>query len=137
MAAPWPFLRQSGSVLFVSDPARLAAECGCPAGQQLSPALASLAAQSPFVVLRDNLSDPPCDLICECGSVAVNEPPAFTWSKDGPTHFQARKKGFVIAAFGGADLAILRLLQMPVTVATGLASVTAAQGRAFCGRSTR
>jgi hypothetical protein len=83
----------------------------------------------PFIVIRNDPAGPPRDFVSACGRVAGNDPPALHCFEDHQTRSSAAKRHFVLVAFSDLDLAALRLLGFPVTSASGLARLTAAESK--------
>lgn len=87
-----------------------------------------------FLFLRRDKDEPPFDLVNMHGQLASDAPPCFTACEDYFTDAWCRHTGKVILATANMlDLAILRSLSLPVTVAAGLDSLTGLQLRLLCG----
>lgn len=86
-----------------------------------------------FCVLRQRPEDPPFDLVTNAGCLTTSDPPCFTACEDALTEQWARRYNFVLMAQSIRDVAVLRALQLPATVATGLTSMNGRQYRALCG----
>lgn len=82
-----------------------------------------------FIVARREKDGPPIDLESARGRLINSEPPALHCTEDYATRTRAAKHNFVLAAFSDADLALLRILRLPVTSAFGLSKLSADQAR--------
>ena len=92
---------------------------------KLSPVLDS----SPWMVLRREKGGPPIELVNQNGRLTTSEPPVLRCTEDHITRARAAKHKFVLAASSGDDLALLRMLNLPVMPACGLSTITAKQGQ--------
>jgi hypothetical protein len=139
---PWPFLPPSANILQFSgnkqDVVRKLQEA-CGENPHMSSILASDASGKPtlcpvlnagaFLVVRQEKDGPPTDLVNLRGRLVDAEPPALHWSDDALTRIRAAKRGIVMVAFSDTDLATLRWLGLPVTSASGLATLSADHAR--------
>jgi hypothetical protein len=141
LAGDWGFLPSSDDVRTLAAPTDAVTTPGdsrgtdmpdCPRvidhanGQRaMSPVLVG----GPFMVIRNDPAGPPRDFVSACGRVAGSDPPALHCIEDHQTRSSAAKHHFILVAFSDLDLAALRLLGFPVTSASGLARLTAAESR--------
>jgi hypothetical protein len=139
---PWPFLSPSANILqfsgnkqdvvrklqddFSDNPQIQNLLVGDASGQ---PTLCPVLNAGNFLVLRQEKNGPVTDLVNIRGRLTDAEPPALHWSDDAVTRIGASKHRFVMVAFSDADLAVLRWLGLPVTSASGLATLSAEHAR--------
>jgi hypothetical protein len=118
LAGAWGFLPPSEEVRTLVLPADSP-------GPDVAPALKD----GHYIVIRSDPAGPPHDFVTARGRVAGSDQPALHCFEDHCTRSLAVKYGFVLVGFSDLDLATLRLLGFPVTPASGLARLTAAESQ--------
>ena len=90
-----------------------------------------VAPKAPFRVLSASKDGVPIDLESGQGRLIAGDPPAFRTLNNYLTCKRRAGRNWVLATWSDNDLALLEMLQLPVTSACGLDKATAAQARRF------
>jgi hypothetical protein len=88
-------------------------------------------AKAPFKVVTPQVDGMPCDFEHEQGRLTAGEPAALRCLDDHLTREQSAKHQWVLATFSNLDQAVLSMLDLPATPASGLRDMTADQARRF------